>query len=70
MADLNPNDIIGFRRQTRYTAFDYRAQLALKADEVRQFRLLCTAIDDEEEYLCYIIILMYLLQINLKQIYT
>ena len=56
----DPDEPIGFKVQPRYTAVDYRAQLALKSDDIRRFRSLCTSIEEEEKFEIYLIILMHL----------
>ena len=51
------NDIVGWKKQSRYTSPDHRAKLALKSDEVTRLRILCTLIEDQEKFQDYVLVL-------------
>ena len=46
----DPEDIVGFKRLSRSTNIDYRSQLVLDADSIKQLRNICSEIEDEQEF--------------------
>jgi hypothetical protein len=59
MESSDNNDIVGCKKQPRYTSPGLRVKLALIANEVTHLRALCKMIDDEEEFQYHLLVLLF-----------
>ena len=58
MSDDDGSTIITVKKQPRYTPVDYREELSLSAQDLADLRILCSSIEDNEEFNKYVIALI------------